>query len=161
MAAVWRSIFGRRHRGSSLLFHSSSLVLRRSFTSSSSSSLSYNSTHLINYNNDDESELSPYERALKYKRPPTIKHYHRFTDLNNSVSLIGVVTRPVCPMNKKPGGNAGAYTVLKVNNTSSSSQSNHRHIWYVIHPFYVPVNLFCMLKLFMLFRFFHVLLNFA
>lgn len=128
MAAVWRSIFGRTRGGSSLLFPSSSSLLRRSFTS----------TQLINQIGDDECELSPYERALKYKRPPTIKHYHRYTDLNNSVSLIGVVTRPVCPMNKKPGGNAGAYTVLKVNNTSSSSQSNHRHIWYVIHPFLCP-----------------------
>ncbi|KAK1389382.1 Primosome PriB/single-strand DNA-binding [Heracleum sosnowskyi] len=124
MAAVWRSI----HRGSSLLLHSS-LVVERSFTSS----LSYNSTHLKNHNNDDESELSAYERALKYKRPPTIKHYHRDTELNNSVSLIGVVTRPVCPINKKTQGNAGAYTVLKVNNTSSSSQSTHRPVWILLN----------------------------
>lgn len=129
MAAVWRSILDRRHTASSILFHSSSLLLRRSFTS-------YNLTHLINHNNDDESELLPYERALKYKRPPTIKYYphtHRDTDFYNSVSLIGVVTRPVCPINTKNGGNAGAYTVLKVNNTSSSSQSTHRHVWYVIY----------------------------
>lgn len=114
------------------MLRSCSLLLRRPFTSSS---LSYtNSTHLINQYRDDESELSAYERALKYKRPPTIKYYHRNTELNNSVSLIGVVTRPVAPLNKKTGGgNAGAYTALKVNNTSSSSQSTHRHIWILLN----------------------------
>ncbi|WOH05975.1 hypothetical protein DCAR_0625398 [Daucus carota subsp. sativus] len=116
MATVWRSIFGQRNRGSSFLvfFHSSSLM-SRSFRSSSSSSLSYNTAKLVNQISDDGTELTAYERALKYKRPSTIKYQE---ELSNSVSLIGVVTRPICPVKSKSGGgDLGAYTVLKVNNT--------------------------------------------
>ncbi|XP_017255682.2 protein OSB1, mitochondrial [Daucus carota subsp. sativus] len=131
MATVWRSIFGQRNRGSSFLvfFHSSSLM-SRSFRSSSSSSLSYNTAKLVNQISDDGTELTAYERALKYKRPSTIKYQE---ELSNSVSLIGVVTRPICPVKSKSGGgDLGAYTVLKVNNTLSSCQTTRRHTWILL-----------------------------
>lgn len=48
------------------------------------------------------------------------------------------MTRPICPVKSKSGGgDLGAYTVLKVNNTLSSCQTTRRHTWYdILLPYF-------------------------